>query len=176
MKELIEYIENLTITQGVGAGDKFVILPGQRRFLQRAFKADVSKSALTISRGGGKTTLLAAIGAAAVHGPLAQPRAEVLVVASSFAQARLLFETLKAFLQPMIDESPKDWSIQDNQHHARIEYKPTGASIRAIASDPCRAHGRAPSLAILDEPAQWTPSTSEKMLAAIETSLESVVK
>ena len=171
MQELLEYVQNLTITQGVHVGERFTVLPWEKRFLRGAFKPGISTAALTVGRGNGKTTLIGAIGAAAVNGPLAQPRAEVLVVASSFNQARIDFEHIKAFLLPAIDADPQAWRVQDSANYAQITYRPTGASIRAIASDPRRAHGRAPALVIADEPAQWTASTSEKMLSALQTSL-----
>ena len=40
-------------------------------------------------------------------------------------------------------------------HECRIENRDTGAVMRAIGSDPSRAHGLAPVLVIADEPAQW---------------------
>ena len=43
--------------------------------------------------------------------------------------------------------------------------------MRALGSDPKRAHGLAPSLLLLDEPAQWPNHTGERMLAALRTSM-----
>ena len=43
--------------------------------------------------------------------------------------------------------------------------------MRVLGSDPRRAHGLAPILVIADEPAQWPPSTSAGMIAALRTSL-----
>lgn len=171
MKALIDYISGLKVTQGAHAGKSFTVLPWQRRFIRGAFAPGVQTAALSIGRGNGKTALVGAVGAAAVDGPLAQPRAECLIVASSFQQARIAFEFVKSYLQPRIDAKPTDWSVRDNQQHAVIVHRPTGASVRAIASDPRRAHGRAPALILSDEPAQWTPTSADKMLAALETSL-----
>ena len=78
---------------------------------------------------------------------------------------------MKAFLQDKLTAHSGDWSVSDNQNTALIVHRPSGASLRAIASDPRRAHGRAPGLILADEPAQWTPSTSEKMVAALQTSM-----
>ena len=171
MKTLYSYIESLTVSQGAHAGSNFVLLAWQKRFLKGAFADGVHTAALSIARGNGKTTLLAAIASAAVNGPLAQPNAETLVVASSFSQAKIAFSHIRNFLQPVIDASPADWSVQDSANHATIVFKPTGSSIRAVSSDPKRAHGRAPILIISDEPSQHPPSTSNRMLAALETSL-----
>ena len=54
---------------------------------------------------------------------------------------------------------------------AKVEDKETGATVRALGSDPKRAHGLAPSLILADEPAQWPNHTGERMLAALRTSL-----
>ena len=43
--------------------------------------------------------------------------------------------------------------------------------MRCIGSDPSGAHGLAPVLVVGDEPAQWPGTTSEKMLAALRTSM-----
>ena len=110
-----------------------------------------------------------------MDGPIAVERGEVVIIASSYQQGRIIFEHVKAFLQPAIDSNPADWSVQDSANVARIIYKPMGTKLIVKGSDPRRAHGLAPSLALLDEPAQWTPSTSNKMLAAITTGLGKVV-
>ena len=53
-----------------------------------------------------KRTTGAAIGAAALVGPLVTPRAETAIVASSFAQARIAFDHVLAFLRPHMATSP----------------------------------------------------------------------
>ena len=131
----------------------------------------VSEAALSVSRGNGKSTLVAGLACAAVDGPLVVPRGETVVVASSFDQARLVFEHCLGFLADKISEDPKAWRIQDSANRASIEARESGARIRCLGSDPRRAHGLAPRLVLADEPAQWPPSTSDRMLAALRTSL-----
>ena len=171
---LIEYIEGLKLSQGRLAGEPFVLAAYQRRFLRGAFRSKRGDAALTLARGGGKTTLAAAIGAAAVNGPLAQPRAECVVVASSFGQGRIAFGHAEAFLLPVIERDGRGPSgrfrIQDSTNLACLTDKRTGASLRVIGCDPARAHGLAPSLLILDEVAQWPVHMRDKMLAALKTS------
>ena len=74
-EKLVRYIENLTITQGRHAGERFQLLNWQRRFLRGVFSS-AGDAALSLARGGGKTTFIAALGAAAVDvdGPLVEPR------------------------------------------------------------------------------------------------------
>ena len=50
-----------------------------------------------------------------------------------------------------------------------IEDTRTGAHIVCLGSDPRRAHGKAPTLTLADEPAQWPETTGEAMVAALTT-------
>ena len=129
--------------------------------------------ALSIARGAGKSTLTAGIACATVDGPLMQRRAETVIVASSFTQSRIVYEHVLAFLRELghdLDDR-KQWRLQDSQNAATVEHRATGARVRCIGSDPARAHGLAPALVIADEPAQWPGSTSERMRAALVTSM-----
>ena len=56
----------------------------------------------------------------------------------------------------------------DNSHQAEIEDRVTGVVLKAIGSDPDKAHGLAPSLTICDEPAKWLGGGRE-MYAALKT-------
>ena len=78
-KALERYLEGLRIGQGRRAGERFELLSWQRRFLRGAFGQD-GDAALTMGRGGGKTTFVAAVacGAVDVGGPLVEPMAETL--------------------------------------------------------------------------------------------------
>ena len=169
---LARYIGGLTVTQGAGAGEPFRVLSWQRRFL-RGFAGTDGDVALSISRGAGKSTLIAGLACATVDGPLAQRRAETVIVASSFTQGRIVYEHVLAFLRELghdLDDR-KVWRLQDSQNAATVEYRPTGARVRCIGSDPARAHGLAPALVVADEPAQWPGTTSERMRAALVTSM-----
>ena len=169
---LLDYIGTLTITQGAGAGSLIRLLPWQRRFLRGAFRVE-GDAALSVARGNGKSTLVAAIACAVVDGPLRQPRAEVVCVASSFAQGRIIYEHVLAFLESAGHDltARKVWRVQDSQNVATIEHRPTGARVRCIGSDPKRAHGAAPALVLADEPAQWEPAKRDAMLAALRTAM-----
>ena len=167
-----DYIAGLTVTQGAGAGEPFRVLPWQRRFL-RGFTDTDGDVALSISRGAGKSTLIAGLACATIDGPLMQRRAESVIVASSFTQGRIVYEHVLAFLRERghdLDDR-KAWRLQDSQNSATVEYRATGARVRCIGSDPARAHGLAPALVIADEPTQWPGSTSERMRAALVTSM-----
>ena len=165
---LVRYLAGLTVSQGRRAGEPFTVLPWQRRFIRGAFCAGVQSAALTVARGNGKTALLSGIAAATLDGPLAVPRGETVIVASSFEQARIAFEHVAAFMGERLTDKDR-WRVWDTAQQARIEDRRTGARVRCIGSDPRRAHGLAPVLVLADEPAQWPQSTGERMVAALQT-------
>ncbi|MDE2813321.1 MAG: terminase large subunit [Gemmatimonadota bacterium] len=167
-KEVKDYIEQLIIGQGPEAGKPMRLYPWQRRFLRGALRQD-DDAALTLARGGGKTTFIAAIAAAAVAGPLADPMAEVLIIASSFDQGLISFRHIQHFLAPQINADKKRWRVQDSANRATITDRETGTMLRVLGSDPRRMHGAAPKLMLLDEIAQWPHTQLDRMLAALTT-------
>ena len=167
--QLLAYLSALQVSQGRRAGEPFAVQPWQARFVRSLFAQDGS-GALSIARGNGKTTLLAGIAAACLNGPLARPRGEVVIVASSFEQARIAFEHVREFMGEELRHN-QSWRIWDTAQQARIEHKQSGARVRCIGSDPRRAHGLAPFLILADEPSQWPQTTGERMRAALETAL-----
>lgn len=167
-KAIIEYLETLQVTQGRLAGESLTVLPWQRRFIRGAWKSGVQNSVLTLARGGGKSTFCAGIGSCSINGCLAVPRGETLIVAASFEQSRIIFDHIRDFLGDVLEDK-KTYRVWDTSSVARIVNRETGAMVRALGSDPRRAHGLAPSLVLLDEPAQWPSSTGERMLQAILT-------
>ena len=169
VSNLAAWLGTLTVSQGALAGQPFRLLPWELDFLAGACGPNVDTAALTIARGNGKTALCAAIAAAAVAGPLAVPRGACLVAASSYEQARILFAFALDYLTPWIDAEPDRWRVLDSSTASRVEDRKTGAVLRAIGSDPRRAHGEAPRLILADEPSQWPPNMSERMYAALST-------
>ena len=71
MTALETYVSGLRIGQGRHAGEQFTLLPWQKRFLRNAFRQP-GDAALSLGRGGAKTTTISAICAACidVDGPL----------------------------------------------------------------------------------------------------------
>ena len=165
---LLAYLAGLTISQGRLAGQSFKVLPWQTRFVRGAFAPGTQTAALSVARGNGKTALLSGIAAASLDGPLAVPRGETVIVASSFEQARISFEHVISFMGTKLHDKGR-WLIWNTAQQARIEQRKTGARVRCIGSDPRRAHGLAPVLVLADEPAQWPETTGERMVAALRT-------
>ena len=169
MDALIDYISGLTVSQGQGAGGLFPVLPWQRRFLKGAFAPEVEESALSVGRGNGKTTLLSAVAAACLDGPLVQERAEVVLCAASFDQAKIAFDHVLAFLS--VEDRRREFRVWDSPNVAQIRNKATGVTLKSIGCNPRTAHGLAPSLILADEPAQWERTKTSKMRAALVDAL-----
>ena len=171
MKALEDYIENLKIGQGRHSGQNFRLLGWQKKFIRRAFGQD-GDAALSLGRGNGKSTLIAAIACATVDvgGPLVEPNSESIVIASSFSQGLIVFRHILHFLFPALAFRGKRFRVLDTVNSASVTDRKTGAMLRVIGSDPRRAHGLAPRLLLYDEVAQWEPSKIDPMLAALKTS------
>ena len=102
--QLVDYLGGLVLAGGDRDGEQFTVLPWERRFLRGAF-GRAKDSGLSVARGNGKSALVAAVAAAVVDplGPLHGRRREVVVVASSFDQGRVVFEDVLAFLAERYD-------------------------------------------------------------------------
>ena len=147
-RELIGYLETLTVTQGARRGDPFTVLPWQRRFIRGAFAPSVMGEdvALSLGRGNGKTTFSAGLACAAVdpERPLHEAAAgsDVVIAASSFGQGKRAFRHVLGLLEAKGHDltNRKLWRVQDSQNVASIEYRPSKVAVHCIGSDPARAH------------------------------------
>ena len=174
---IIEYLGGLTLAGGDHDGEPFEVLGWEKRFIRGAFREPVGDSALTVGRGSGKSCLVAGIAAALVDpsGPLHGNRREVVCVASSFDQSRIIYEDVLSFLRERFDLDDRSrWRKQDSANRATLEFRSSGARVRCIGSDPAKAHGLRASLVLADEPAQWDHAKAERMVSALRTGLGKV--
>ena len=173
-RALVEWLGKLTLSGGDLDGQPFTVWPWERRFILGTF-AQPGNSALSIGRGNGKSALVAGIATAVVapDGPLHGVKREVICVASSFQQARVIFEDVLAYVRGLgHDLGDRDlWRRQDSANQAMLEYVQTGCRIKCVGSDPRRAHGLRPFLVLADEGGQWEQGKTEAMISALRTSL-----
>ena len=171
---LVAYLEGLPLVGGDLDGELMRLFPWERRFVRGAF-GQLGDSALSVARANGKSALCSGIACAVLDGPLHGARREVVCVASSFQQARVIYEDVLAMMRARTGGlPPKIWRLQDSQNAATLEHRASGARVRCLGGDPRVAHGLRPALVLADEPAQWEPARSEKMLAALRTGLGKV--
>ena len=176
---LTAWLGTLTLSGGDLDGQPFTVWPWERRFLMGTF-GQPGNAALSIGRGNGKSGFVAALAAAVVcpGAPLHGTRREVVCVASSFGQARVIFEDVLSYMVGLGHDlgDRSIWRRQDSQNQATLEHRPSGARVRCIGSDPKRAHGLRSFLVLADEPAQWESSSgkSEAMVSALRTGLGKV--
>lgn len=164
------FLESLIVTQGPAAGRPLEILPWQQAILSDLADPDKRIIALSLGRGNGKSSWVAALSCLYLAGPWAQPRGDVLVVASSFGQGRVtIFETVKAFMADRLTDKNR-WRVLDSMQHASIEDRSTGSRLRVVGADPDRILGAAPAALILDEPAAWPANDRDRMFSALLTS------
>ena len=170
VKELISSLEACPVGDGDLVGSPFRCLPYQRRFLRGAFKPGVIRAGLSLARGGGKSGLASAVCLDAIRaaGTLHNPGFEVVLIASSFQQARIIFEAVKTSLELLGED--EEYRIRDQQNLADIQHKESKARLRVAGADNRRAHGWRVNLVIGDEPSQWGPR-GELLAAAIRTAL-----
>ena len=170
MKGLVRSLESAPVGDGDLIGEPFKVLPYQRKFLDGAFKPGILRAGLTLARGGGKSGLASALALDSIRpaGALHRVGGETVVVASSFAQAKIIFEAVKTSLELLGEDD--QFRILDQQNMASAEHRKTKARMRVVGSDSKRAHGWRTNLIICDEPAQWGPR-GESLAAAIRTAL-----
>ena len=169
--DLVGWCSSLVVTQGEGAGELLTLLEWEAAFLRSVEASGGAEIGLSVPAGAGKTTLAAAIAAAGVAGPLAQPRAVVLLVAASFTQALIGFDHALAFLEPLTEADPDRWRVLRSEQAALIEDRETGAVLRAREANARTLHGPAPSAVVADEPAQWQPTQRDALYSAIRSRL-----
>ena len=151
----MRYLGGLTLSGGDCDGELMTVLHWERRFVLGTFRQD-GDAALSVARGNGKSGLVAGIACAVVDpaGPLHGTRREVVCVASSFEQGRVIFEDALAMLRARYPGLP-GFRVADTANRAHIQHRASGARIRCVGSDPARAHGLRPKIVLADEPAQW---------------------
>ena len=170
---IISWMQQQVVTQGALAGQHFVLRSWQIDALEALYGTrGATEAAVSMARGGGKTTFAGLLAAAHVApgAPLVQPNAECVVVAPTHGQARIAFRQSLDILRPQIEVlGRKQFKIEDSSNRCSLKHLGSGAMIKCIGSNPANAHGLQP--AFQDEPAQEPPSTSDRMRAAMTTSM-----
>jgi phage terminase large subunit-like protein len=156
-KNVIEFIEMLTIPSGTGQGQPFKLLPFQKAFIRDVYEPHfgrrraVRRAILSMARKNGKTALIATMALAHLVGPEKVINGEIYSAANDRDQAAIVFK----FAKQIVELEP--------QLAAEIEVIPstktmlarrTGSIYRAVSAEAGTKHGYLPSVVIYDELAQ----------------------
>ena len=137
-------------------------------WLHAVFDPEVEIGALSMGRGGGKTTLASKLAAVALTpgSVLWRPELEVLAVSASLAQSRPLVTMLRNLLDS------DDYSIADSDQRISVTHRSTGARFRVLSSSGKRALGLSTfSLILFDEPGSLDARNGEVLYDACRQSL-----
>ena len=171
-RSVLKKMRSYPVTQGFGVGSSLRVLPWERDLVRGILSARIA--ALSVARGAGKSAIIAAIGAAFFeHLVETGQRADVVCIASSFGQGKIIFDHSFSYLADKLQDR-KVYRIRDTNTNSSFQHRESGASFRCISSDPKRAHGLAPFLLLCDEPSQWLNTRANAMWAALKTGLGKV--
>lgn len=158
---VVRFIESLKLTMGQHAGKPFRVRSWQKDIIRGIYHQDhgrrtVRTALITMGRKNGKTTLAAALAAAHLLGPEAEPRGEVYSSAASDRnQAARVFRELEA----MILADPDLAARCNIQRFAKkievLKGDGAGSTYEALSSDARKAHSLSPSFVVCDELSQW---------------------
>ena len=142
----------------------------QRRFIAGVMRPGNLTSALSVSRGNGKSTLSAWLSLQTLSpgSPLFEPGAVNHIVASSVGQAR---RTTFGLLRKMVETLPHhgtDYRISDNAVSARILHTASQTEVSVLPASGKSAMGLVLARwVVADEPASWKASDGQLMADAI---------
>jgi phage terminase large subunit-like protein len=158
------------IPSGVGQGERFVLMPWEKRFIRDIYEPRrdgrrvVRRAILSIARKNGKTALIAALALAHLIGPEAIPNGEVYSAANDLDQASIIYK----FAAQMVALAPELRRKVDLVPSTRTMVgRPTGSVYRAVSREAGTKHGLSPSMVVFDELAQ---AINRKLYDVFDTS------
>ena len=169
----IDFLQTLEIPEGPRAGQKLVLAPFQKQFVEGALAGDVSVAALSIGRGNAKTALSSGLALGALLGVWDhQPRREIPLAARTRDQARVAWNFVATLARSLPDDKAKKLEFR-RQPRFEIEYTGDGGGhlIRALAADGKSALGGSPTFALLDERGHWAQAQGDELEHALLSGL-----
>jgi phage terminase large subunit-like protein len=157
-KDVIDFIECLTVPSGNGQGELFKLQKWQKDFIRDIYEPAlpdgrrvVRRAILSMARKNGKTALIACLALAHLVGPEARHNSEIYSAANDRDQAGIIFK----FAKQIVELEP--------ELHRKVEIitstktmlvRSMGSMYRAISAEAGTKHGYLPTLVIYDELAQ----------------------
>ena len=137
---------------------KFALRSWQASALATVYRTDgnghrpIRTAVMSMGRKSGKTTFAAALALCHLCGPESRPRGSIVSAAADRGQATLIYNELRAFV--LADKRLSN-RIIFRDYNKTCEDVVTGSTFAALSADHRKAHGLSPTVAILDEVAQW---------------------
>ena len=156
-RDVIAFIEALTIPSGIGQGKPFKLDEWEKDFIRdiyephRRGKRVVRRAILSVARKNGKTALIACIALANLVGPEAIPHGEIYSAANDRDQASIVFKFAKQIVESEPVLRGKIEIVQSTKTMIALQ---TGSIYRAVSAEAGTKHGYMPSVVIYDELAQ----------------------
>jgi phage terminase large subunit-like protein len=170
---IINYIQELTVPSGVGAGKPFRLREWQKQFIRDVYdpvdpgtgNRIVRRAILSMARKNGKTALIAALVLAHLEGPEAIANGELYSAANDHEQAGIVFR----FCHQMVECNQRLCEMLKVKTFGKeIRNKFNGTLYKAITAESGTKHGLNPNLVIYDELAQ---SKSRDLYDVLDTSM-----
>lgn len=160
-KAVIDFIENLIIPSGTGAGQPFKLRTFQKKFIRAIYEPHhkvgeswdriVRKAVLSIARKNGKTALIAALVLVHLIGPEAIPNGELYSAANDREQAAVIFKFARQIIE--LDPELAEMVIVVASQKTIVS-KLDGSVYKAISAEAGTKHGLNPTFVVYDELAQ----------------------
>lgn len=161
----VKFIQSLAVPTGDRAGKALRLAPFQRQFLKGALAKGVTIAALSVARGGGKSTLTGGIALGHLLGEIdPQPARECLVAARTRDQGRIVYDYVAGLARSLPDDIQKRLTFR-KAPRLEIEFDaPDGPHVlRVVPADGRTTLGTSPTLCIADERAHWQDSRGDDL-------------
>ena len=163
VERVIQYIENLIVPSGEGAGKPFKLRKFQIKFIQDVYGPHkgsdvdatrlVRRAVLSIGRKNGKTALIAALVLVHLHGPERINNGEIYSAANEREQAAQVYKFCCQIIKADPDqELSRDLKMVDSTK--TIVHYDSGSFYKALSAEAGTKHGLNPTVVIYDELAQ----------------------
>jgi len=159
VEQVVAFLEDLEVTSGMHAGQKFRLRPWQREIIEGIYgpstddgRRRVRQGLLSVPRKNGKSALVAGLAACHLCGPMVEQRGQIVSAAADRTQAAIIYAEMQAMIErhPALNER-----VTFKDFHKEAMDIPSGSTYRALSSDARKAHGLNISFAVCDEAAQW---------------------
>ena len=157
-ERVIAFIEALTIPSGHGQGERFELMPWQKRFIKDIYEPHykdgrraVRRAILSVGRKNGKSALIAGLVLAHLIGPEWIRNGEIYSAANDRDQAAIIYKFARQLVEREPDLAER---LQIVPSTKTMVAKNSGSVYRAISHEAGTKHGYLPSVVIYDELAQ----------------------